>query len=96
MITRIVKMTFNDEAVSEFLQIIENAHHRIRNTPGCLSLDVVQDLRNPNIFFTYSKWVDEDKLNEYRDSTLFREVWPSTKRLFAAKPETWTLKELKF
>jgi quinol monooxygenase YgiN len=96
MIVRIVKMTFQTEAVPEFLHIMKKSHHRIRSSTGCISLEVIQDLYQQNVFFTYSKWEDESNLNDYRNSEIFHEVWPATKALFAAKPETWTLQPLTF
>jgi len=36
---------------------------------------------------TVSRWDSEKSLNDYRMSELFGEVWPETKRLFAAAPE---------
>jgi (4S)-4-hydroxy-5-phosphonooxypentane-2,3-dione isomerase len=30
-------------------------------------------------------------LNAYRESELFKFIWPRTKALFNAKPEAWTL-----
>ena len=94
MITRIVKMDFNLEDVPVFLSMIETAYPSISNFNGCLSLEVVQDTEQPNLFFTYSTWVSEDSLNDYRKSELFQTIWPKTKALFAAKPETWTLTKL--
>lgn len=96
MIVRIVKMTFKENAINQFLAIITTANHKIRQSPGCIGLEVIQDINTPHVFFTYSKWESESDLNNYRQSELFKEVWPVTKSLFAAKPETWTLKELKF
>jgi hypothetical protein len=43
-----------------------------------------------NILFTYSYWESEDKLNSYRDSSTFGEVWPTIKPWFEEKPNAWT------
>ncbi|WP_370576737.1 hypothetical protein [Pedobacter sp. N36a] len=38
-----------------------------------------------------SLWEDEDHLEDYRRSILFRETWTSIRPHFAAKPEAWSL-----
>jgi quinol monooxygenase YgiN len=63
----------------------------IRDFEGCVSLELLQDVSHPNIFFTYSQWEREDHLSAYRNSELFKEVWGSTKKLFKDKPEAWSV-----
>lgn len=90
MVTRIVKMTFKEEACDKFVALFEHYKVRIRNAEGCESLTLLRQSGNGNIFFTYSLWRDENFLNAYRDSATFAEVWPKTKALFAAPAEAWT------
>lgn len=93
MLVRIVKMTFRPEAVSQFESLFEETKTQIRNATGCIHLSLLRDVHNPNVFFTYSHWVGQDALNNYRDSALFASVWPRTKALFAAKPEAWSTEQ---
>lgn len=88
---RIVKMTFRSEATADFLKIFESSKHKIRLQPGCLSLKLVQDMENPQIFFTISEWEHPSCLEQYRNSQLFRDVWAATKKLFAEKAEAWSV-----
>lgn len=90
MIIRIVKMTFLPEAVAAFTSFFEGYKNRIRNFPGCQYLQVLQDKKHPEIFFSYSYWDSEEDLNNYRNSELFKEIWPKTKVKFAAKAEAWS------
>ena len=90
MIIRIVKMTFATEKVADFEKLFEETKERIRHFEGCLHLQLLNDVNNPNIFFTYSHWRSVEDLNNYRDSALFDDVWARTKVLFAAKPEAWS------
>ncbi len=92
MIIRIVKMTFEPEKVNGFLKIFGASKHLIRNMDGCLHLELLNDINSANIFFTYSHWVSENDLNNYRNSELFKSVWGKTKILFAAKAEAWSVK----
>lgn len=86
MIIRVVRMTFKEGAVGQFLQIFDASKEKIRLFPGCQHLQLLADAHQPNVFSTYSIWNEEADLNEYRDSELFGRVWPETKLLFSAPP----------
>lgn len=92
MIIRIVKMTFQPDEVVNFLKIFNSSKQYIRNMEGCTHLELLNDINTPNIFFTYSHWLTENDLNNYRKSELFKSVWGKTKILFCAKPEAWSVK----
>ena len=94
MIIRIVKMTFDDTRVEDFLNNFEAHKQQIRNFEGCQHLELLQQDDHPNVFFTYSWWRREEDLENYRHSQLFKEVWSYTKSLFSAKPEAWSLNQL--
>lgn len=94
MLVRIVKMEFKAEEVEAFKSLFEANQHKIRNVEGCQFLELYQDVSNKNIFFTYSYWSEEKYLNQYRNSSLFKEVWSSTKVKFNAKPEAWSVEKL--
>lgn len=91
MITRIVKMVFEEQHIGAFETLFEVYKNDIKNQEGCLHLKLLQDKSDERIFFTYSHWKSENDLNQYRKSELFAKVWPATKALFAEKPEAWTL-----
>ena len=93
MITRIVKMTFQENKVDDFLKLFESHKNLIRAREGCVGLKLLQDLHATHIFFTYSHWQAEEYLNAYRKSELFGKVWPATKTLFAEAPQAWTVVE---
>jgi quinol monooxygenase YgiN len=92
MVKRIVKLTFKPELVSEFEAIFKKYQDSIRCAEGCTHLELWQS--NQHIFFTYSWWEDEKYLEDYRQSELFAEVWPQTKKLFAQPAEAWTVQVL--
>ncbi len=94
MFTRIVKMEFREEEVSSFLANFETVKAKIRDFPGCEHLQLLRDKRDPTIFFTYSKWQTEADLEAYRNSTLFKGVWATTKPKFRSKAEAWSVDEL--
>ncbi len=91
MFTRIVKMEFEEEQVNAFLENFEKVKHKIRNFPGCTYLELYQDKSDHAIFFTHSRWNDEEDLENYRNSPLFKSVWSETKPRFRARAEAWSL-----
>lgn len=91
MIVRLVKMTFRSEEVPRFQALFEGWRHRIIAFPGCRRLELLHDTHEPGIFFTHSEWDSPEDLEAYRNSSVFADVWPEVKRLFAARAEAWSL-----
>jgi hypothetical protein len=91
MLVRIVKMSFSENKIEDFLNNFEENKNQIRNFKGCNLLELYRDKNNPNVFFTYSYWTSETDLEHYRQSDLFKNVWSKTKPLFNAKPEAWSV-----
>lgn len=94
MLVRIVKLDIKKENIAKFEAIFAETKAYIRNSEGCLLLELFQDNRNPSLFFTYSHWEDESFLEKYRQSVFFRDVWGRTKQLFDAPPEAWSVHKL--
>ena len=93
MIVRIVQMTFQPDKIAEFLNLFEEKKQLIRGFEGCAHLELWNDTKNENIFFTYSIWQSEAHLDHYRFSPLFKDIWPRTKALFADKPQAWSVQQ---
>ena len=91
MFVRIVKMGFQEDKIEEFLANFEENKSKIRGFEGCKFLELYRDKDNTNRFFTYSYWKDEESLENYRHSELFKKVWANTKVLFNEKPEAWSV-----
>ncbi len=94
MFVRIVKMSFHEDKISNFLENFEVIKEKIRNAPGNRLLELYQDKIDKCIFFTYSYWETEQDLENYRNSELFFEIWTDTKKLFNNKPEAWSVDKL--
>lgn len=94
MITRLVKMHFLSEKTSEFTTLFNQYKQDIAGFPGCLKLELMQDIGQADVFFTYSVWDSEESLNKYRESALFEKVWGRTRQLFKYKPEAWSMEVL--
>ena len=93
MILRIVRMVFQPDRLDAFRETFAQYEDAIRSQDGCTQLILMQDAHRPEVFFTYSKWESLEKLEAYRHSQTFGEVWPKTKALFAEAPQAWSLKE---
>ncbi|MEM8927815.1 MAG: antibiotic biosynthesis monooxygenase [Bacteroidota bacterium] len=91
MLIRIVKLTFKEENISSFEALFEDTKETIRNFEGCQFLELYQDKKHPNVFFTYSKWEAEMDLEAYKNSEFFKSIWGQTKKLFQDKPEAWSV-----
>lgn len=94
MIKRIVKMKFKKASISDFKLIFSNNQAKIVAFEGCEHVELWQDKKDPQTFFTYSIWQSEDDLNRYRNSALFKQVWQNTKAKFEAKAEAWSLEQI--
>lgn len=90
MIVRIVKMHFRKDEIENFQELFTEIKMMIRGFPGITHLECLQDIKNPEIFFTYSHWESEADLEEYRKSELFETTWTKTKKMFADKPQAWS------
>lgn len=93
MITRIVKIYFQEDKIQDFLRFFEQIKWEVAHQPKCGGMKLLQDKNHPNIVFTYSLWEDEKALNTYRDSELFGKIWPTIKPWFKEKAEAWTVTE---
>jgi quinol monooxygenase YgiN len=87
VLVRIVRMTFAPASVEAFLTRFDATAPRIRQFPGCHHLELWRDADTSHVCTTYSHWEDEEALDRYRDSDLFRSTWSEVKPLFAARPE---------
>ena len=86
MLIRIVRMSFKQEKVNEFLAMFDEVKHKIRNQEGCSHLELQQYYYHKNIYSTYSIWENDKALNSYRNSELFKSVWGKTRSMFEEKP----------
>lgn len=87
-------MNFELNEIDNFLSIFNAHKQKIRNFKGCTHLELLRDVNNTNIIFTYSYWESEQHLEDYRKSELFKDVWSKTKKLFNNKPEAWSVERV--
>ncbi len=83
-------MTIRPEEVDAFLALFDESSAQIRGFDGCRHLELWQDDDLPNVFTTFSLWIDAQALTAYRESDLFRTTWRRAKVLFAEPPEAFS------
>ena len=94
MIIRIVKMTFHEEKVPQFLKLFEEVKSKIAGFEGCQNVELLRDIKRANVLFTYSTWDSAEHLEQYRRSPLFESTWNRAKALFAEKSEAWSVEKV--
>lgn len=87
-------MGFKPEHIETFKEIFSDNWEKIKGFEGCRHVELLQDVNDPSVFFTYSLWENEVQLEAYRHSSLFAQVWGKTKILFNDRPQAWTLNEI--
>lgn len=90
---RIVKLHFKEDKIEEFLTFFETIKLKVNSFEGCGGMKLLRDKNSSNIVFTYSKWKNEEALNNYRFSETFGAVWPTIKPWFQEKAEAWSVDE---
>ena len=91
MIIRIVSLSIHPDHLDDFVELFKNVEDMIRNSPGCLHLELLQDTGDQNTLLTYSHWKDEVALDRYRESDFFRTTWGKAKKFFKDKPKAMSL-----
>jgi len=90
MLHRIVRMVFDEESKSEFINKFYQKQPKIQAMPGCISVDLMNDERDEMALSTYSLWKSADDLENYRQSELFLSTWEEVKPLFKEKAKAWS------
>lgn len=94
MITRIVRLEFQPEKVTSFIQLFESSYPHILNFDGCEEVELHRDINHPNVFYTKSIWKSSEDLENYRSSDFFQKTWGITKTFFCGKPQAFSLEKL--
>jgi len=79
---------------ADFLEHFHQYRDAIASSEGCMHLELWKDHDQENVFMTYSWWKNNDSLNSYRKSDLFREVWTQTKQWFADSPQAFSAERM--
>lgn len=87
---RLVKLTLKTEHIQDFMQHFDTVKESINAFPGCKGMKLLTDKNNSQVVFTYSEWIDDSDLENYRNSELFGSIWPTVKKWFDQKAEAFS------
>lgn len=89
-VIRIVRMEFEPGRSEAFDALFTLSQPKIEGFDGCRKVTLLKSSNEPDVRTTLSWWDHEEALNQYRQSTLFGEIWPATKAGFCSAPLAWT------
>jgi len=84
VIVRLVRLSLRPDALEAFQELFAASCDTIRQFPGCMRLELLEDVEAPAVRTTYSLWESVEALDAYRQSAYFKSVWRQTKPMFAA------------
>lgn len=88
MVVLHVTIQVKPEHVKEFLDVVRyDAEHSEKDEPGCLRFDVIQDKDDPNKFYFYEVYKDDDALAAHRETPHFKLYAEKTAPMLAAPPD---------
>jgi quinol monooxygenase YgiN len=87
-------MEFQKDKAADFKALFDTKRDQIASQDGCLHIELLQDKKDENIFFTYSIWVGEEYLEKYRHSAFFKATWKMTKAMFLSPALAWSTAQL--
>lgn len=90
-LVRIVRLSFKEEHLDDFLQFYSRVQSQIAAFEGCLEVQAFRDNEQPNVIYTISRWADAACLENYRQSDLFRDIWARVSPWFDEKPQAFSL-----
>ena len=79
-------MEFQSDKVEAFKSIFKENQSKIIAQQGCYDVQLLQDIHESNIFFTYSKWKSQAHLDQYRKTDFFKKFGRKRKYFFAINP----------
>jgi autoinducer 2-degrading protein len=88
MVVLHVTVQVKPEHAAEFLEVVRyDAEHSEKDEPGCLRFDVIQDREDPNRFYFYEVYRDEQALEAHRQTPHFKYYLEKSQAWLAAPPE---------
>lgn len=90
-IIRVVKLTLKREHQDDFVRFFKEHQSTIEGHEGCHSVELHKTTRDEGVFFTLSLWDSEEALDDYRNSSFFKTIWPQVKLWLSEKTEAYSL-----
>lgn len=90
-LVRIVRLSFREEHLDDFLQFYAQVQPQIAAFEGCMEVQAFRDNEQHTVIYTMSRWTNAAYLENYRQSDFFRDTWAQVSRWFEEKPQAFSL-----
>lgn len=87
MLVRLVQIELQPDKTEAFIALFTAHKGQISKNKGCQSLELLQNMKQPNHIATLSRWASQEDLDNYRYSAFFKTLWAQVKPLFAEKAQ---------
>ena len=94
MITRIIKISIDKEKQESFTKFINPLHDKFMQIDGCTQFEVFREKEENRIYFIYTIWKNEAKLNKFRKSDFNKSFWNKLNELAESSPQVWTVENI--
>lgn len=81
MLLLIAKSTVIHGKQNDFMALANSLVQQSRKEAGCLQYDLVQEEKNPNIFYFLEKYVDEEAMRLHQTSAHYQQIIPQLSQL---------------
>jgi len=88
MLAMWVKVRIKPDQRKKFLDAIEvDALGSERDEPGCLRFNVLQDEKDPNVYYFFELYKDQDAVDTHGKTEYFRAAGPKFGAVLAGRPD---------
>ncbi|MCK5822505.1 MAG: antibiotic biosynthesis monooxygenase [Bacteroidales bacterium] len=94
MITRIIKFKIDTVNTDEFKQFFTLRKNDFSKIEGCKNMEILNDKEDKDVYFMYTIWETEFKLNKYRKSELNKTLWTKLNVWSVKEPQAWTVENV--
>lgn len=76
MITIVAKCIIKKDKVEEFKKLAEELVKESKKEAGCISYDLFEDIKKPNVLTFIEEWKDMDAIEEHNNTAHFTSIVP--------------------
>lgn len=81
VITIVAKSTIKAGKKEEYLNLIEELILKSREEKGCISYNLYEDIKNPNVMTFIEEWEDEDAISAHNATIHYTTIVPKLREL---------------
>lgn len=81
VITIVAKSTIKAGKKEEYLNLIEELILKSREEKGCISYNLYEDIKNPNVMTFIEEWEDQDAISAHNATIHYTTIVPKLREL---------------